>query len=211
MQIIREVAVTDYQHLVTLEKEHTQRIAIGTNFENGGLTPSRGFMAEAKKYLADQPVSLSTIIRPHLQDHTYNDAEIKIMEADIFDAQQLGLDGIIIDALTDDAQQLDFEALENLIAAAGGMMVTFGTAFDLLPQAKQQAALDWLIEHNVDRVLVHGSADATQSVLTNVDWLLELIKHAKQQIDIIPANVLPNEVDEVLTKLSIKQVHVATH
>lgn len=206
MQIIHEVAVTDYHSLVALDKENTQRIVIGTNLANGGLTPSRGFMAEAKKYLNETPISLSTIIRPHLNNCTYNDAEIKIMEADIFDAQQLGLDGIIIDALTTD-NNLDFEALENLIAAAGGMSITFSAAFDLIPLTKQKAAIDWLVDHSVDRILVHGSQQSTQSVLANKDWLLELINHANQQIELVLTDVLPSEISDVTSNLPINHLH----
>ncbi len=47
-------------------------------------------------------------------------------------------------------------------------------AFDAIPAARQFKAIDWLLEHGVQRILTHGGAADTQSK-ANFDRLKELI------------------------------------
>ena len=56
-------------------------------------------MAESLRYAHEKKVPVTVLIRPRGGDFVYNDAEIKIMESDIFTAQSLGADTIAIGAL----------------------------------------------------------------------------------------------------------------
>lgn len=71
------------------------------------------------------------LVRARGGNFVYNDIELKIMEADILEAQALGADAVCIGALTADGQ-VDYEAMETLIAAAGGMELVFNMAFAYL-------------------------------------------------------------------------------
>lgn len=145
-----EPLINNYAQLTHAISDNTTRITI----ENNGTTPSKGTIAEAVLYAHEHDLSLTVLIRPRTGDASYSDPELKIMEADILEAQQLGADGVIIDALTAD-QQLDVEAMNNLIAAAGGMSITFGTAVDVLPESDLATSLKWLADNGVDKVLTH--------------------------------------------------------
>lgn len=161
-----EPLVNNYNQLTQAVNDQTTRITIGNN----QTTPSKGTIAEATLYAHEHDLSLTVLIRPRTGNACYSDPELKIMEADILEAQQLGADGVIIAALTAD-HQLDIEAMNNLIAAAGGMSITFGTAIDDVADSKQASSLKWLADNGVEKVLTHltDKADTAQlSKLNNI-------------------------------------------
>ncbi|GAX03617.1 copper homeostasis protein CutC [Secundilactobacillus pentosiphilus] len=161
-----EPLVNNYNQLTQAVNDQTTRITIG----NHQTTPSKGTIAEATLYAHEHDLSLTVLIRPRTGAACYSDPELKIMEADILEAQQLGADGVIIAALTAD-HQLDIEAMNNLIAAAGGMSITFGTAIDELADSQQASSLKWLADNGVEKVLTHltDKADTAQlSKLNNI-------------------------------------------
>lgn len=155
-----EPLITSYSQLPKAISDQTTRIILGE------LTPSKGAIAETTRYAHDHQLSLTVMIRPREGTTHYSDPELKIMEADVLEAQQLGADGIIVSATTDG--HLDTEAMANLVAAAGGMSITFGTAIDTLSAQATTEALTWLAANGVDRVLTANTTDtAALSKLNN--------------------------------------------
>lgn len=161
-----EPLVNNYNQLTQAINDQTTRITISNN----QTTPSKGTISEAVLYAHEHDLSLTILIRPRTGNAYYSDPELKIMEADILEAQQLGADGAIIAALTAD-HQLDIEAMNNLIAAAGGMSITFGTAIDDVVDSEQADSLKWLADNGVEKVLTQltDKADTAQlSKLNNI-------------------------------------------
>lgn len=126
-------------------------VLIADNLKNGGTTVSKGVMAESIRYAHEHGASIDFLIAPRTGSAHYSDIEIKMMETDILEAQQLGADGVVFAALNDSG--LDTDGLDNLIAAAGGMTLSFSTAFDQLSATQQPSALKWLADAGFDRVL----------------------------------------------------------
>ncbi len=146
------------------------------------------------------------MIRPRGGNFVYNDTELKIMEADLLQAQSLGVDGVAFGALTAD-NQLDVEALELLIGAAGGMSITFHMAFDEIPVAQQAAAIDWLVDHDVDRILTHGGP-LTQSIEDCLPQLQATVTQAAGRIQILPGGgITADNVDHITSTLGVNQAH----
>ncbi|ANZ57998.1 hypothetical protein BGL34_02325 [Fructilactobacillus lindneri] len=96
------------------------RVAIANN----KMTPSRGLIAEATKYVHEKQKSLDVWINANQDTSVFNDSEIKIMEDDLFQCQELGVDGVLIGATTKD-HQIDKEAMQILIGASAGMEIFF--------------------------------------------------------------------------------------
>ena len=159
-----EPLVNNYRQLTKAINDQTTRVTVAAD----GTTPSKGTIAEATLYAHEHELSLAILIRPRMGDASYSDPELKIMEADILAAQQLGADAIIVAALTPD-HQLDTEAMANLIAAAGGMSITFGTAVDDLADSDQADALKWLADNGVERVLTHLTGKANTARLSRLN------------------------------------------
>lgn len=153
--IIKQKAVQTISELSTLND--FKKIEL----QNQQTTASKGMIAETVRYLHDnQRISIETLIRPRTGKYSYSDIEIKIMEADVFEAQALGVDSVAIGAITED-NRLDEDSMEQLIGAAGGMQITLNHAFDELTLAGQKKAIDFTNEHGIDRIMISVHPDSS--------------------------------------------------
>ena len=102
------------------------------------------------------------------------------MEQDIRTCRQLGVDGVVIGALTAEGD-IDTALCKRLIEAADGMSVTFHRAFDMCRDPRK--ALEELIAIGCDRVLTSGQAATAQA---GIPLLKELVEQADGRIVIMP-------------------------
>lgn len=204
--LIKEACLENFTHLGQAIRQGAQRIELCDNLAVGGTTVSHGVLAASLRYAHEHDVPVFPIIRPRGGNFVYNDLELQIMENDLFQAQELGADGVVFGCLTTDGA-LDEEAMEMLIGAAGGMAITCHMAFDALTPAARQPALDWLIEHGVDRILTHGGPAHTP-IEANYDHLKQLITAAAGRIQILPGGgITAANADAVATALHVNEVH----
>lgn len=153
--IIKQKTVQTIHELSTLTD--FQKIEL----QNQQTTASKGMIAETVRYLHDnQKISIETLIRPRTGKYSYSDIEIKIMEADVFEAQALGVDSVAIGAITEE-NHLDEDSMTQLIGAAGGMQITLNHAFDELTLAGQKKAIDFANEHGIDRIMISVHPDSS--------------------------------------------------
>lgn len=174
--MIKISLIENATRLPELARQTGQRhFMIADNLSNGGTTVSKGVMAESIRYAHENKISLDVIIRPRTGTPQYTDMELNIMEADIFEAQQLGADGVVVSAITTD-NTLDINGLNNFIAAASGMTVTFNHDWDILRKNAQDVALDELAVIGFDRILT-----------ANINHLTDRIKVALEKgISLVP-------------------------
>ena len=185
--IIKQKAVQTIHELSTLTD--FQKIEL----QNQQTTASKGMIAETIRYLHDnQKISIETLIRPRTGKYSYSDIEIKVMEADVFETQALGVDSVAIGAITED-NQLDEDSMEQLIGAAGGMQITLNHAFDELTLAGQKKAIDFANEHGIDRIMIAAQPDSS-AFKENLQTLINYNQGAVQF-------VLTGKDEKQLTKL----------
>ncbi|MCF6514844.1 hypothetical protein GSH19_01535 [Lactobacillus sp. S2-2] len=142
-----EPFASNFRELTGLIKQSQGRVLIGSA---DGSTPSRGFIAEATKYAHEKKLSIDVLINSNQQTSIYNDIEIKIMENDLFQCQEMGVDGVYISATTED-NQIDIESMNTLIAACGGMEINYDNSFDKLLYTPND--IEWMITSGFDRIL----------------------------------------------------------
>lgn len=204
--MLKEVAVENFTSLPKALAAGARRIELNDNLAVGGTTVSKGVMAEATRYIHDHDATVVTMIRPRGGDFVYNDIELKMMEADLFEAQALGVDAVAFGALTA-AGTLDEEAMENLIAASSGMDIVMHMAFDALPQDAQPEAIEWLAAHGVTRILTHGGPLATP-IAETLPHLKELVALAAGKLTILPGGgVTAANVEAIAQELGVKEAH----
>ena len=185
--IIKQKAVQTIHELSTLTD--FQKIEL----QNQQTTASKGMIAETIRYLHDnQKISIETLIRPRTGKYSYSDIEIKVMEADVFEAQALGVDSVAIGAITE-GNQFDEDSMEQLIGAAGGMQITLNHAFDELTLAGQKKAIDFANEHGIDRIMIAAQPDSS-AFKENLQTLVNYNQGAVQF-------VLTGKDEKQLTKL----------
>ena len=180
MKMIKEFCAENFTNIPNAITAGATRIELCDNLAVGGTTPSIGVIKETLQYTEDSRVPVMTIIRPRGGNFIYNDTELKIMETDLFETKNLGAYGVVLGCLTE-KNWLDEEAMEQLIEAAEGLQITFHMAFDLLNQADQLKAIDWLADHGVSRILTHGG-QADTLIEENIPWLKELINYANNKL-----------------------------
>ncbi|WP_367294762.1 copper homeostasis protein CutC [Levilactobacillus yonginensis] len=200
--LLVEPLLENYTELPAAIRAGAKRVALADNLAAGGTTVSKGVMGEAVRYAHEHQVALDLIIAPRGGKSPYNGVEIKMMEADLLEAQQLGADGAIFGALTDQSQ-LDVEVLSTLIAAAGGMTLTFDTAFDQIRPQDRGAALDWLGSQSVDRVLSTGKYGDDREA----DWIASKRLADADSVVLVPADVTADEAASVADALGVKLVY----
>ena len=160
-----EIACNSAMSAVAAQQGGANRIELFENLEQGGTTPSSGSIAVAREQLQ---IPLFILIRPRPGDFHYGNVEAEIMLRDIAHCRQLGCDGVVIGALTADAE-IDMPLCRELVSAAGPMDITFHRAFDAARDLP--AALEQVVELGIRRILSsggHASAAEGSAVLANL-------------------------------------------
>lgn len=198
--MIKEFCAENLTLLPTLDAGQVSRVELCDNLAVGGTTPSYGVIKETCQLLHDKKISVATMIRPRGGDFVYNDLELKAMEEDILKAVEAGSDALVLGLLTTE-NQLDTDAIEQLLPATQGLPLVFHMAFDHIPTDHQHQALDQLIDYGFVRVLTHGSPEATP-ITDNVEQLKSLVTYANKRIDIMIGGGVTAENCQNLSQLT---------
>lgn len=199
MNILKETCVGNYVEAKRAYENGADRIELCDNLGEGGTTPSYGTINVAVKNL---DIKVFPIIRTRGGNFVFTEDEIQIMEKDIEVCKNLGVDGVVIGALTKD-DEVDEETIKRLIAKAEGLEITFHMAFDEIKDKK--AAIDKLVELGINRILTKGGEG---SALNNMDTIKELIDYAKDRIIILPGGgVTKDNYMELVRYTGAKEVH----
>ena len=100
----------------------------------GGVTPSSGVIRSIVE--AGLNLDINVLIRPREGGFCYSDEEVDVMCRDIEFCREVGVNGVVIGALTQSGE-VDIEACRKMIQAAGDMSVTFHRAFDVCVAPKE--------------------------------------------------------------------------
>jgi copper homeostasis protein len=199
--MIFEICVDSVAGVRAAKAAGANRAELCANLLEGGTTPSRGLIREARR-IAD--IGLNVMIRPRGGDFLFDDDEFAIMKGDIETAKSEGADAIVIGLLTADGT-VDMERTRELIALARPLPVTFHRAFDMTPNPF--TALESLVELGVERVLTSGQE---VSVLEGLPLIAELISRADGRIIVMPGGgITERNVDRIVSAAEPREIHFA--
>lgn len=176
-----EPLVDCFRDVPTATKQTKVRIALA----NKKMTPSRGLIAASVTYTHEHQVSLDVFVNANCTSSIFNDSEIKLMEDDLFQCQELGIDGVIIGATTAD-HKIDEEAMDILIGASDGMEMFFSPAFADIDEKDWDKSIAWLIDHNFTGIVANQNLSALNQHLLkeNSLRLIPLTKGAKDLAEV---------------------------
>lgn len=178
-----------------------QRVELCDYLAGGGTTPSAGMIAVVRNSIR---IGLHVLIRPRRGDFLYTAAECAVMKHDIQVCRDLGVDGVVIGALTKEGN-IDLALTQELMEAAGAMNVTFHRAFDLV--ADPYKALDDLLQLKVQRLLTSGQQE---SALQGANLIKELNRRAAGRLSVMPGGgVSPANVRELVARTGVSEVHAS--
>ncbi|NME66708.1 copper homeostasis protein CutC [Flammeovirga aprica] len=199
MNVTLEICSYTVDSAINAQRGGADRIELCGGRLEGGTTPSVGMMKLVRKYV---DIDVYPIIRPRGGDFFFTDLEFEEMLEDIKIAKESGMNGVVIGALTADAE-IDVERCKALVDEAKPLGVTFHRAFDMARDTEK--ALEDLITLGVDRVLTSGQM---MTAPEGVKVLKDLVKQADGRIEIMAGSgVLPNNVKEIIENTGVTAVH----
>lgn len=198
---ILEICAGSVESVVTAQRGGAARVELCAALEIGGITPSAGLIAEARKI---EGIMLNVLIRPRGGDFLYNAYETECMIEDIRTCKAIGADGVVIGALTPDGD-IDTALCSRLITAADGMSVTFHRAFDMCREP--QKALEEIIALGCHRLLTSGQAPTAEE---GTELLRQLVTQADGRIVIMPGcGVTSLNAAKILQATKATEIHAS--
>ncbi len=183
------------------EQGGADRVELCDNLFEGGTTPSAGCILVARANLS---IGLQVIIRPRGSDFLYDAREVAVMQHDIRVAKELGVDGVVIGALTARGE-VDRAITQQLIELARPMNITFHRAFDMTADPFQ--ALEVLVELGVDRILTSGQQ---ATAWEGVGLIEDLVQQAAGRVIIMPGGgINEHNIEALVQQTGVSECHVS--
>lgn len=211
--LIKEFCAENMELVPAAVAAGAARIELCDNLAVGGTTPSYGVIRAAVAHARETGTDVMCMVRPRGGSFEHTPAEAAMMRDDLIMAKSLGVTGMVFGCLRDG--KLDAELTSELIRLAhedtpeapGRVAVTFHMAFDALAPKDQLAAIDWLAEQGVERILTHGGAAGTP-IADNLDRLRTYVERAAGRIIILPGGGITWEnAEDVAAALGVSEVH----
>ncbi|MDN3355584.1 copper homeostasis protein CutC [Actinomadura sp. DC4] len=175
-----EICLESADDVAAAAEAGADRVELCAGLFEGGITPSAGMIEQAVAVAAGR-LRVHVIIRPRGGDFIYTPSEVAVMLRDIETAKLAGADGVVIGALTEDAE-IDTALCSRLVVAARPLSVTFHRAFDVTRSPEE--AFEDVVSLGVDRLLTSGAAP---SALEGAELIARLVKKAGDRIIVLPA------------------------
>ena len=175
------------------------RIELCSGLDLGGLTPSHGLMRLAK----DSGIETHVLIRPRAGDFSMSQHDLAVASADIAAVREMGLQGVVIGAVKNDA--LDTDAIATMIDAAEGLDLTLHRAFDVV--ADRTAALEQAIDLGFRRVLTSGGSPTAPDGAKEIQ---RLYTQSKGRIEIMAGSgISPTNLHRLLEETKCDAIHAS--
>ena len=200
-RVLLEICCGSLEDALEAEAGGADRVELCSSLFFGGLTPSFGTIAEAKRRLR---IPAIVMIRPRGGGFCYTELEFAAMAADAEAAVAQDVAGLVFGILTPDGA-VDRVRTRRLREIAGRRDAVFHRAFDVTPDPFR--ALDELVDLGITRVLTSGQQD---TVPEGLDLIKRLVDHAGDRIQVMPGGgIRPFNFDDVIARTGCRQIHVA--
>lgn len=196
-----EICVDSVESALAAERGGAQRVELCSDLMEGGITPSHGLIAQVRRSIA---IDLFVLLRPRGGDFCYSDREMELIEDDIAHARDLGVDGITLGVL-DEQAHVDMDRTRRLVQRAAPLPVTFHRAIDMTPDPC--AALGTVIECGAQRVLTSGGS---ASALQGLDLIARMQSLAGSRIRVMAGGgITAQTVSRVAQATGVREFHAS--
>ncbi|MCE0496230.1 copper homeostasis protein CutC [Vibrio salinus] len=200
-KVLVEVCVDSIESLNNALVGGADRIELCSSLPLGGVSPSYGLTQYAVKH---SEVPVYAMVRLRSGDFLFTADEIAMMCDEIQFFRETGVSGIVIGALTEDAN-VDVKAVKRWVDSAKGLGITFHRAFDLVNSASP--ALEQLIDLGCERVLTSGGRSAA---FEGIDNLTSLVGQANGRISVMPGcGVNQHNAKAIIDATGAREIHLS--
>lgn len=193
-----EACVDSVGSAVDAQAGGAHRVELCTALDVGGTTPSPETIALVRERLK---IGLFVLIRPRGGEFCYTPEEYETMTRDVLRAKALGVDGVVVGALTDRGE-VDQEGVRRLLEAAHPLPVTFHRAFDASRNLDE--ALDVVQELGVQRILTSGGAATAEE---GIPALRRLVTRART-VSILACGTIGANAGRIIQETGVKEIHM---
>jgi copper homeostasis protein len=194
-----EVCVDSVSGVLAAQEAGADRVELCCALFEGGLTPSAGLI-EATREAAT--IDVNVLIRPRGGDFIYDRHEVRAMLRDIEVAASLGVNGVVLGALTPDGD-VDVPLCRQLMTAAAGLSVTFHRAFDMARHPLD--ALETVVDLGAHRLLTSGQES---SALEGAPLIAELVAAAGDRVIVMAGGgITDRNVARIVAQTGVREVH----
>ena len=175
-----------------------QRVELCRELSVGGVTPDD----EMIRYAVENGIRAHVLIRCRAGNFVYTPEEVERMCDEIRHVRELGVQGVVIGALTADGE-IDTETCRKWCEAAKGLSITFHRAFDECRHPEK--ALEEIIALGCERLLTSGQAATAEE---GTPLLRRLVEQARGRILIMPgAGVSPKNAQRIIEETGAIELH----
>ncbi len=200
MKPILEICAADIGSVSAAAAGGADRIELCCALSEGGLTPSIGMITEALKVPG---IKVNVLIRPRSGDFIYSESEFLTMLSDIDTCLKLGVNGVVLGALTPDGS-IDVENCRRMIKVSEGLHRTFHRAFDMC--RNPQDAAKQIINLGFDHILTSGQA---QAALAGADLIHNLVKDFSGISFIAAGGINHDNVKQIMDLTGADEIHAS--
>jgi copper homeostasis protein len=198
-EITVEICVDSLESAIAAERGGAQRVELCSDLLEGGITPSAGLIATARKKIS---IGLHVMIRPRGGDFVYTDDEFDVMRRDVLMAKQLGADGVVVGLLDADAN-VDVQRTRELVKIARPLTTTFHRAFDI--SAGLGRSIEDVVEAGADRILTSGGAE---TAVGGAATIRNLVERGNGRVIIMACGGIDDQnVQTVLENTGVREIH----
>jgi len=202
--VVLELCVGGIDDVMLAAELGVDRIELNCGMTTGGLTPSAGLVASARRIFTGPVVSM---VRPREGGFAYSRDEFLLMLNDAERMADMGITELAIGFLRTDGT-VDVERCRKLRAILPKCHLVFHKAFDVTPD--RTVAIRQLMDCGFDRILTSGGATTALAGVSELRRLNELIQSAGSRLSLVAGGGIRGEnVRDVLAGSHCLQVHSA--
>ncbi|TWT59288.1 copper homeostasis protein CutC [Allorhodopirellula solitaria] len=196
--MLLEICIDSFQSAAAAKAGGADRLEVCSSLAAGGTTPSYALVEQC---VVDLKMPVMMMIRPHDGGFVYDEADVETMKRDIEIAKSIGVQGIVLGALTSE-RMIDHETCGRLIDAAAALEVTFHRAFDLVPNPL--AAVEELETLGFHRVLTSGQQ---RTALAGAELIAGLTERAASLCILAGGGVNADNARQLVERTGVQEVH----
>lgn len=194
-----EIACFHLESALIAQKAGVNRVELCSDMLVGGITPSAKILQQARQNLA---IDLYVMIRPRGGDFVYSMQELMLMQLEILEAKEMGVDGFVFGILTKE-NKVDVAVNKAFVELANPLPCTFHRAFDQVEN--YQEALEDVISCGFSTILTSGGFS---NVIDGKARLQQLVIQANNRIEIMPGGGLrSNNISELNQMVNANWYH----